>query len=125
MEEKKSSVDYEIVGELEAGYWEPKSFPEYIELRRLSALIEAWKEQQSQERKLRKVIGYWLFILITFQIVAIFSIVFLDGFEIINVDATVVKIIIPGALAEVFGMGYLVVKYLFSPSVKDIYDILK
>ncbi len=78
MEEKKLSVDHEIIGETESDYWKPESFPEYIVLKRLSALIEVWKEQQSQERKLRKVIGYWLFILIRLQIIAIFTVVFLD-----------------------------------------------
>ena len=125
MEDKNTPVDYEIVGELEHDYWEPKSLSEWIELKRSSAVIEAWREQQNQERKLRKTIGYWLFILITFQIVTIFAIIFLDGIRYITVNTTAIKILIPGALVEVFGMGYLVVKYLFSPSGKNIYDILR
>lgn len=125
MEDKKTPVAYEIVGELEDDYWKPKNLSELIELKRSSAVIWTWKEQQSQERRLRRTIGFWIFGLITFQIVMIFGIIFLDSIQYIQLNTTAIKILIPGALGEVLGMGYLVVKYLFGPSKKNIHDILR
>lgn len=125
MNDKNKTVDYEIIGELDENYWKPKSLSEWIELKRSSAIIDVWKEQQIQERKLRKTIGFWLFGLITFQVLLIFGLIFLESIKYIELNTTAIKILIPGALGEIFGMGYLVVKYLFSPSKTNINDILR
>ena len=80
-----------------------------------SIYLGAWEEQQQHERSLRKMVGIWVFTLMSLQIVAVFGLVVWDGGQ-HKADSTLIRILIPSVLAEVFGMGFVVVKYLFRPS---------
>ena len=119
----KPSFIKEVVGDLQPDYWEPTDFFEWAEAKKINAIIKAWDAQQNQERGLRRIIGTWLFIIISFQILAIFVLVFLDGVGYIKIAAEIAKILMPTAIAEIFGMGYLVVKYLFRHPEKNIFDL--
>jgi len=103
-----------VTAELAPGAWQPESLQEYLDLQESSILLEAWREQQRDERSLRKMIAVWVFILISAQILAIFALVLWDGGQ-HKADPALVKILIPSVLAEVLGMGFFVVKYLFRP----------
>ena len=115
---KPGFVD-EVLGDTEPDYWRPKSLSEWVKLKKTSIEIETWKQQQNQERALRRVIGFWVFVIISFQILALFGLVLFEGLDYIDIDENVAKIFIPSAIAEVFGMGFLVVKYLFSRPTKN------
>jgi hypothetical protein len=106
----------EVTGDLEIGYWRPQSIAEWAEVQKTSAYLSAWSQQQEQERSLRKMIGIWVFILISVQVVLVIALVGLDAREWLKLNASIVKVLIPSVFAEVFGMGFVVVKYLFRPS---------
>ena len=101
-----------VTAELAPGAWQPESLQEYLELQERTTFLGAWGEQQKSERSLRKMIGIWVFCLISLQIVGVFGVVIWDGGQ-HKVDAGLVKFLIPSVLGEVFGMGFVVVKYLF------------
>jgi hypothetical protein len=114
----------EVFNELEPNYWEPQTIDEWSTVVRTTAVLNAWKEQQDQERKLRKTYARWVFGLITFQIIMIFVLVFLDSISWIAIKETTIKILLPSALGEIFGMGFLVVKYLFGKQNDRMIDTL-
>jgi hypothetical protein len=105
-----------ITGEVEPGYWKPQSIEEWSEVQKITAFLKAWIQQQGQERSLRKMIGIWVFILITLQVIGVFGLVVLDACKVLVMNAEIVKFLIPSVLSEVFGMGFVVVKYLFKPA---------
>lgn len=103
-----------ISGEVEPEYWKPQSIEEWTEVQKITVYLNVWTQQQQQERSLRKMIGIWVFVLITFQILGVFTLVCLDAFSLVSMSITIVKFLIPSVLGEVFGMGFVVVKYLFN-----------
>lgn len=105
-----------VVGDIEPGYWKPQNLSEWSEIQKTTVFLDAWVQQQQQERSLRKMIGIWVFILITLQILSVPAFVFLDAVKFITLNTEIVKFLIPSILGEVFGMGFVVVKYLFTPS---------
>jgi hypothetical protein len=114
-----------VTGELKTDYWQPQSFQEWTEMTRTSAFLTVWVEQQSHERALRKVIGVWVFVLITLQVVGVFALVVLDACHVFQLNQRIVEFLIPSVLAEVFGMGYVVIKYLFRANTKNPFEVTK
>jgi len=100
------------------GYWTPQNIEEWNAVQETSVFLKAWATQQDEERSLRSMLCVWVFILITAQIVGIFTLVVISP-AFVSLDEGLVKILIPSILAEVFGMGFIVVKYLFRPSSLD------
>ena len=123
MEREKPPFIAEVVSEVTEDYRSPTDFFEWAEAKRVNAIIGTWQKQQDQERGLRRVISFWVFGVISFQVIAIFIFVFLDARGYMKIAPEIAKILMPTAIAEVFGMGYLVVKYLFKHPEKDIFDI--
>lgn len=105
-----------VIGEVESGYWKPQSIEEWAVVQKTTAFLKAWVPQQAQERSLRKMIGIWVFILITLQVIGVFGLVVLDACKLLMLNADIVKFLIPSVLSEVFGLGFVVVKYLFNPA---------
>jgi hypothetical protein len=105
-----------IAGELEAGYWKPQTIQEWTEVKKTIAYLNVWVEQQGHERTLRKTIAIWVFTLITLQVIGVFALVVLDAVKVLVLNSEIVKFLIPSVLGEVFGMGFVVVKYLFRPT---------
>lgn len=105
-----------VIGEVDPGYWNPQSIEEWAEVQKTAAFLNAWIPQQAQERSLRKMIGIWVFILITLQVIGVFGLVVLDACKLLMLNADIVKFLIPSVLSEVFGLGFVVVKYLFNPA---------
>jgi len=102
-----------VIGEVESGYWNPQSIEEWAEVQKTTAFLNAWIQQQALERSLRKMIGIWVFILITLQVIGVFGLVVIDAFKLLMLNPDIVKFLIPSVLSEVFGLGFVVVKYLF------------
>lgn len=105
-----------VTDEVQLGYWKPQSIEEWAEIQKTTAFLNAWVQQQDQERTLRKMIGIWVFILITLQVIGVFGLVVFDALKLIIMNVDIVKLLIPSVLAEVFGMGLIVMKYLFKPA---------
>jgi hypothetical protein len=114
-----------VTGEVEPGYWKPQSIQEWAEVRKTTAFLNVWIQQQEQERTLRKMIGIWVFILITLQVMGVFGLVVLDACKLLTMNTDIVKFLIPSVLSEVFGMGFVVVKYLFKPASINPFDFGK
>lgn len=87
-------------------------------------VIEEWKNQLNEDRKLRNVYARWIFILITIQVLFVFALVLLIGFGCIQLNTTVLSVLIPSVLGEIFGLGFIVAKYAFQQPDSAILDIL-
>jgi hypothetical protein len=105
-----------ITGEVASDYWSPQNIDEWTDVQKTKVCLHVWTQQQQQERSLRKMIGIWVFIIITAQVVGVFSLVTLDAWKLLTMNIGIVKFLIPSVLTEVFGMGFIVVKYLFKSS---------
>jgi hypothetical protein len=114
-----------ITGEVDSEYWTPQTVEEWTDVQKTTVCLHIWTQQQQQERGLRKLIGIWVFIIITLQVVGVFTLVVLDAWKILSMNIEIVKFLIPSVLTEVFGMGFIVVKYLFKPSNVIPLDFLK
>lgn len=114
-----------VKGEVEADYWKPQSIQEWTEVQKTTAFLGVWIQHQGQERSLRKMIGIWVFILITLQVIGVFGLVVLDAIKLFTLNTTIVQLLIPSVLGEVFGLGFVVVKYLFNPKSINLFDFGK
>lgn len=83
--------------------------------------IQDQTERENQDRKLRRLYGNVILGLLVLQLIFIAAVVFLLGFGIIALDRWVATTVVSGTLAEVSGMAYLVVRYLF-PLLPDAAD---
>ena len=110
------SIVKSVTDEVQLGYWKPQNIEEWSEIQKTGAFLKAWGQQQDQERTLRKMIAIWVFILITLQVIGVFGLVVSDALKLIIIKVDIVKFLIPSVLGEVFGMGFVVVKYLFKPA---------
>lgn len=114
-----------VTGEVDDQYWKPQTIKEWSEVTKTKAFLGVWVAQQDQERRLRKALGIWIFVLITLQVLGVFVVIVLDAISIISLNLTITKIVIPSVLGEVFGMGFVVVKYLFRPSLINPFEVKK
>ena len=81
--------------------------------------IQARAEEKRGDRNLRVVYGGSLIVLLSGQIAAVTTFVFLMGFDFIDIDRWVTTAFVGGTLGEVSGMAFLVVRYLF-PVGRDV-----
>lgn len=81
--------------------------------------VQSRAEGLRSERRLRMVYGGALLGLLSGQIIAITTFVFLIGFDVIQVDRWVTTAFITGTLGQVSGMTFLVVRYLFPTRGED------
>jgi hypothetical protein len=104
--------------------WQPSSYNEWEARERAKTFLSAWSEQMSHERSLRAFSAKSIFALIVAQVVATFSLVIAQGLGWLQIDHTILQILIPSVLAEVFGLGFLITKYLFSQPLRHGLDSL-
>lgn len=104
--------------------WQPKSYAEWEARERAKTFLAAWAEQMSHERALRTFTAKWIFALIIAQVVATFGLVIAHGLGWLQINEAILQILIPSVLAEVFGLGLLVTKYLFSQPLRHGLDSL-
>ena len=75
--------------------------------------VQSRSEGLRSERRLRMVYGGALLALLSGQIIAVTTFVFLIGFGVIQADRWVTTTFITGTLGQVSGMTFVVVRYLF------------
>jgi hypothetical protein len=125
--EPTSSPSKIILGEIRPGdpsTWQPRSFDEWQSRERLQTFLSAWSEQIRDERMLRRRFSGWIFTLISLQTLGVFALVVADGAGWMTLRLEVLQVLIPSVLAEVFGLGFLVAKYLFSQPLRHSLDSL-
>jgi len=112
----KTPLQPEVLGEtttadLAVG---PRDIYEKIYFSKSEALIDEWRRQCDQDRKMRGRFATWVFILASGQIILMFALIALVGFEFFKFPGYIVEVTIPSMLSEIFGLAYLVVRYLFT-----------
>jgi hypothetical protein len=116
-----------VVSEIQPGdptLWRPQSFSEWEQLERAKTFLAAWSEQVADERALRRGYAKAIFGLISFQVFAVFGLLVAQGLGKVTLDISLLKVLLPSVLSEVFGLGYLVAKYLFSQPLRHSLDSL-
>jgi hypothetical protein len=117
----------EVMGEVSPGapdVWQPTSYMEWEAQQRTTTFLGAWSDQMRDERSLRRFCAKWIFILITIQVFAAFGVVVAQGLGWLTIDIGLLKVMVPSVLTEVFGLGFLVTKYLFSQPLRHSLDSL-
>ncbi|MBQ0819367.1 hypothetical protein KBI52_03865 [Microvirga sp. HBU67558] len=117
----KPSIRTEVLGEVTPGdpsTWQPNSFDEWEGRERVRAYLSVWTQQMDEERRLRSLYAKLIFGLVSFEVVAAFILLLLLGSGTITLDAGLLKILFPAVLTQVFGLAYLVTKYLFNQPMK-------
>lgn len=115
----------EVFSEVQEGYWSPQTFEEWKQVQVSNAIISAWMEQQNSERLLRRRVANWIFSLISCQLAVVFLMLFLIGFGVISITESMIKVLLTSVISEVFGMGFIVVKYLFNNSGHNIDKLIE
>jgi len=110
-----------VEGEVQADYWRPQTLDEWTS----TVIVNTWSDQQTAERPMRRCIAIWIFILMSLQVVMVLGIMVASAAQWISPDVQLFKLLIPAVLAEVFGMGWAVVKYLFKPVDVNLLGLLK
>jgi len=90
----------------------------------LHTFVEAWKEQQNSDRKMRATYATWLLIVVSVQILLINIAFFMIGARVLEVEKWVANVFITAVLVEVSSLVLIVVKYLFPEGLKSALDIL-
>ncbi len=85
---------------------------------RIRTVVAAWEKQQTEERNLRSRYAKWIVIVLFLQIAVINVAFFLIGIGWLDIEEWVASSFIVGALLEISGMIFVVVRYLFPISVR-------
>lgn len=112
---KPTSV-VDVLGEVkpqDGSSWEPNNFAEWEARERLQAYLRVWSQQTDDERKMRSLYAKMIFSLICVEVALAFVLMLLIGADVLHFDVTLLKVLFPSVLAQVFGLGYLVTRYLF------------
>lgn len=81
-------------------------------------IVNAWKQQQDQDRKMRKMYANWLMGVMSVQVVAINVIFVLIGCGVLKFEQWTANTFLTATFAEITALILLVVKYLF-PATTD------
>lgn len=87
-------------------------------------IVRAWKQQQDQDRKMRKTYATWLLLAMSAQIVAIHIIFILIGTGGLEFQQWTTNTFVMSVFAEVSAMALLVVKYLFPATSDKVLDLI-
>jgi hypothetical protein len=87
-------------------------------------IVKAWKQQQDQDRKMRKMYATWLLLAMSIQIVGIHVIFILIGVGLLEFQQWTTNTFIVSVFAEVSAMALLVVKYLFPATSDKVLDLI-
>jgi len=102
--------------------YQPQNFNEYLAREKARTFLGAWTDQMVHERSLRSLAAKVIFGLIGGQVLAVFAVVVLQGLGDLKLDVKVMQILIPSVLGDVFGLGFVVTKYLFSQPLRHSLD---
>jgi hypothetical protein len=105
--------------------WDATSFEELDAQVRLQFFLNQWAEQANQERTLRARCAWMIFFLATFQSMSATALLFALGFGGFVLDTTVLTIVFSGTLTEIFGLFYILAKFLFKEPLQLTQGLLK
>jgi hypothetical protein len=123
-------LDAEVLQEVKPGdssVWQPKSYQQWERRERTRTVLDAWSKQMDHERQLRGRVTNWVLGLLSAQLVTMFGIVILAGYGVFTLSDPVVHILTvftPSVFGEIVGLGFVVVKYLFSQPLRSGLDAL-
>jgi hypothetical protein len=92
--------------------------------RHQSAIINAWRQQQTQDREMRRVYANWLMLVMSGQIAAINIIFILIGCGLLKFEPWTANVFITAVFVEIASLVLLVVKYLFPATTDKILDLI-
>lgn len=87
-------------------------------------IVEAWKQQQESDRRMRGTYAKWLLILISAEVILANIAFFLMGSKVLVLDQWVANAFIVGVFAEISALVLVVAKYLFPDTAKPFMDLL-
>jgi hypothetical protein len=87
-------------------------------------IVGAWKQQQDQDRKMRKLYANWLMGAMSAQVVAINIIFVLIGCGVLKFETWTANTFVTATFAEISALVLLVVKYLFPATTDRILDLI-
>ncbi len=87
-------------------------------------IVNAWKQQQDQDRKMRKLYASWLIGAMSVQVVAINVIFVLIGCSVLRFEQWTANTFVMATFAEISALVLLVVKYLFPATTDRILDLI-
>ena len=90
----------------------------------LRTIVNAWKQQQDQDRKMRKLYATWLMIAMSTQVIGINVIFILIGCGVLKFEQWTTNTFLVSVFAEVSALVLLVVKYLFPATSDKILDLI-
>jgi hypothetical protein len=92
---------------------------------RLRTVVEAWKDQQTEDRKMRKAFAIAILIALFLQVLVINTAFFLVGFNVISVPHWVASTFIVSVFTEIISMTMLVLRYLFPKVGTGVMSLIK
>jgi hypothetical protein len=87
-------------------------------------IINAWKQQQEQDRKMRKMYATWLMIALSIQMGGINIIFILIGCGLLKFEQWTTNTFVMAVFAEISAMVLLVVKYLFPATSDKVLELI-
>ena len=87
-------------------------------------IIAVWKQQQDQDRKMRKLYANWLIGAMVVQVVAINVIFVLIGRDVLKFESWTANTFVMATFAEISALVLIVVKYLFPTTTDRILDLI-
>lgn len=106
-----------VVGELtpdDDRQYAATTFNEYVELRRIEAILKVWEEQAPHERELRAKTNAWVWRIIAGQTGLLFVFLFAALIWPNQISADLAKVVVTAVCAETVGLGFVISRYLFS-----------
>lgn len=92
---------------------------------RLRTIVKAWKDQQTQDRKMRARYASYLIMAMGVQTLVVNIIFILMGCGVLTFEPGTAKTFFLSVFAEIASMVLLVVKYLFTPSSDRVLQLLR
>jgi hypothetical protein len=87
-------------------------------------IVRVWKQQQDQDRMMRKMYASWLMGAMSVQVVAINIIFMLIGCGVLKFEQWTANTFVMATFAEISALVLLVVKYLFPATTDRILDLI-
>ncbi len=87
-------------------------------------IVSVWKQQQDQDRKMRKTYANWLMGAMSVQVFAINVVFVLIGTGVLKYEQWTANTFVMATFAEIGALVLLVVKYLFPTTADRILDLI-
>ena len=87
-------------------------------------IVSAWRQQQTQDRAMRRTYARWLMTVLSVQLFVIHVCFILIGCGYLKFEPWTVNVFVAAVFAEISAMVLLIVKYLFPPTTDKILDLI-